>query len=121
MPELPAEPPPSVKPRSRRSNSVGHTGKTVGLPPRFFLYTLDQIAGMLNISLETLKASYVYFEGRSTYLKQSGQISARNIAPSDKPPVWRVLDTELVRWMRVKGFRYVQTGRFEDDRRALGD
>lgn len=119
MPDLPAEPPPSVKPR--KVGPVSHTGKTVGLPPKFFLYTLDQIASMLNLSLDSLKASYVYFEGRSTYLKKSGQLSARNIAPSDKPPAWRVLDTELVRWMRVKGFRYIQTGRFEDDRRALGD
>ena len=105
-----------LTPREPKAPKPKHTGQTVGLPPRFFLYTLDQIATMLNVKIETLSASYVYFEGRSTYAKKKGQLAARNIAPPDQPATWRVLDTELVRWMRFKGYRYYETGRFGESR-----
>lgn len=93
----------------------------IGLPPKFFLYTLDQIAGMLNLSVEALKASYIYFDGRSTYAKKRGQLVARNIAPPDQPATWRVIDTELVRWMRFKGFVYREVGRFGESGRGYDD
>lgn len=87
----------------------------VSLPPRFFLYTLDQIATILNVRVESLTASYIYFERRSTYVKKKGQLSARNIAPADQAPDWRVIDTELKRWMRLKGFSYREEGKFYED------
>lgn len=92
-----------------------HQAGDLFIPPRFFLYTLDQIATVLAIDPKNLRANgYIFFEGRSTYAKKQGQMSARNIAPDDKPPVWRVLDTEFYRWMRYKGFKYYESGRFAE-------
>lgn len=85
------------------------------IPPRFFLYTLDQIATVLAMDPKSLRSGgYIFYEGRSTYAKKLGQMSARNIAPDDKPPVWRVLDTEFYRWMRYKGFKYYESARFTE-------
>ena len=84
----------------------------MGLPPRLFLFTLDQIAGMLAISVDTLMRSYVYFEGRSTGARKTNLMIAINIAPDEEKPEWRVNDRELVRWARVKGFRYHEWGAF---------
>lgn len=119
LPVVPAGPAPGANATPIESKAPPrdrNVGESVGLPPRFFLYTLDQVATMINIQLDTLKASYVYFERRATYPKKLGQLSARNIAPEDQQPVWRILDRELVRWMRYKGFRYYETGRFDDVR-----
>lgn len=85
------------------------------IPARFFLYTLDQIAYVLSLDPQTLKTNgYIFYEGRSTYAKRRGQMSARNIAPDGKPPVWRVLDQEFFRWMRHKGFKYYESGKFRE-------
>ena len=84
----------------------------VGLPIRPFLYTLDQIAGVINVKLDTLAKNYVYYEGRSTGGRYSALLVARNIAPDDMTPEWRVSDREFIRWMRVKGFKYYERGSF---------
>lgn len=85
------------------------------IPPRFFLYTLDQIATVLSIPPDVLKQNgYIFFEGRSTYAKKRGQMSARNIAPDGRPPVWRVLDKEFFRWMKHKGFKYYESAAFRE-------
>lgn len=91
-----------------------HETRQVGLPPNVFLYTLDQVATILSLPVEDFKSKgYVFYEGRSTYIKKSSQMSARNIAPDPKDaPVWRILDQELVRWMKLKGFRYYEAGVF---------
>lgn len=80
-------------------------GDSVGLPPRPFLYTLDQLAVLLDVSELALKQTHVYFEGRSTGVRRKDMMLARNIAPSSEKPDWRVAEREFVRWMRTKGFR----------------
>ena len=45
-------------------------------------------------------------ERRSVGTKTREQMLARNIAPRDKTPDWRVAEMELVRWMRFRGFRF---------------
>lgn len=88
--------------------------KQVGLPPRPFLYTLDQISVMTDLPETALKAKHIYFEGRSIGTKTPHQMSARNMN-ADNPavkPDWRILDKEFVRWMRVKGFKYYDGGTF---------
>ena len=77
----------------------------LGLPPRVFLYTLDQIAMMIGVTLQTLKTSYVYFYGRSPGVAARDVLLARNIAPEGTTPDWRVAENELKRWLRIKGFR----------------
>lgn len=89
--------------------------KEVELPPRVFLYTLDQIAFILNINLSTLRLSYIYFQGLSTGVKSRHFMVARDVSPPDSSkPEWRVTETELVRWMKLKGFRFTHGGRVLD-------
>lgn len=85
---------------------------SVGIPPRVFLWTLDQIATMLNLQTRDVAARYVYFEGRSIGSRKRELMIARNIAPEDADPEWRVAERELVRWLRTKGFRYYERGAF---------
>lgn len=82
----------------------------VGLPMRSFLYTMDQISTILDVPLTKLNASYVHFEGRSIGFATKDQMVARNIAPADEKPEWRVVEQELIRFMRRKGFRYYDRG-----------
>lgn len=82
----------------------------IGLPYRPFLFTLDQISVLLSVEPKALERQYVYFEGRSIGSLSKSQMIARNIAPPDKEPEWRIAERELIRWMRMKGFRYYERG-----------
>lgn len=79
--------------------------EAIRLPPRLFLYTLDQIADMVMVEIETLKRSYVHFDGRSTGTCPDDKMLARNIAPALVGPEWRVDEQELVRWFQHNGYR----------------
>lgn len=85
--------------------------ESVGLPPRPFLYTLDQISVILNISQSDVGRRYVYYEGRSTGARSVRLLVARNINPDpeDKPD-WRVAERELIRWMKTMGFKFYDRG-----------
>lgn len=87
---------------------------SVGLPVRVFLFTLDQIATMLNMDTRKVMAQYIYFEGRSIGARHKTLMTARNIAPADEAPEWRVAEREVIRWLRVKGFRYYDRGAFSN-------
>ena len=83
---------------------------SVGMPARVFLFTIDQIAVMLSVQSNTVAQSYLYYEGRSIGSRSKSLMVARNIAPADEKPEWRVAERELVRWLRFKGFRYYDRG-----------
>lgn len=76
----------------------------VGLPPITFLYTLDQIANMINVDLDLFRMRYVHYHMRSTGVKTPKQMYARNIALESDQPDWRVSQDELIRWLRFTGF-----------------
>ena len=82
----------------------------LGLPPRVFLYTLDQIAFILEVDLARLKRAYVFYEGRSTGLPGRDKIPARNIAPKGETPDWRVSEPALIHWMKLKGYKLLARG-----------
>lgn len=83
----------------------------MALPVRVFLYTLDQLAAILNVEEEALRARYLYFQGLSTGT-QGVRMVARNIeADPTHPPRWRVAETELLTYLRRKGF-LIDQGRF---------
>jgi hypothetical protein len=71
-----------------------------GLPPRLFLYTLDQIADMLVV--DSMK-KFVHYEGRSVGIAPDDKLLARNIAPAGEKPEWRVEEYEFIRWMKHTG------------------
>jgi hypothetical protein len=88
--------------------------KSVGLPPRSFLYTLDQVSALLGLSMSALKGEgYSYFEGRSHGRHKKYQLLFRNIAPpTERRPEWRVAEQEFIRWMKYKGFKSYETVNF---------
>jgi hypothetical protein len=95
---------------------MAEPGQAVGLPPRPFLYTLDQVAYLIQIEESTLRRSYLHYEGRSVGAPARGVIVTRNIAPVGLKPEWRVAERELVRFMKFKGFRYHERGWITEQR-----
>lgn len=97
-------------------SSQGHnptdsdTADSVHLPVRVILYSLDQIAVFLAVTEAHLKTKYMFYEGRSLGKAPRALLLARNIAPEGTRPDWRVTETEFVRWMRYKGFKFYRTG-----------
>ena len=83
--------------------------EAVGLPVRPFLYTLDQIATLLEITEQGVHR-HVHFEGVAPGARPRDRMVARNLAPAGERPDWRVAERELLRWMRVKGFRFYERG-----------
>lgn len=80
----------------------------LNLPYRPFLYTLDQLAVILGISEDALrKGDYLFFMGRQSGRATPDEIRVHNIAPRTAKPEWRCEERELMRWMKRKGFRYV--------------
>lgn len=75
------------------------------LPPRPFLYTLDQIATMLNLELQTVKTSHIHYDKRSVGVRPGHKMVARNIAQEGEKPEWRVAENEFIRYLRKRGFR----------------
>lgn len=88
--------------------------KKIGLPPRTFLYTLDQISVMLDLPVRALKESHLYFEGRSTGSRKNDLMTCRNIAATGEKPEWRIAEREFTRWMRTKGFRFYENSGFSN-------
>lgn len=81
-----------------------------GLPPRPFLYTLDQISVLLDLPEQAMRTTHIHFEGRSIGVPTRDRLLARNIAAKDAPPDWRVAERELIRWLKNKGFKYYERG-----------
>lgn len=80
----------------------------IGLPVRPFLYTLDQIATLLEIQQVALEQQHIHFEGRSVGARPKDKMVARNVAAVGERPDWRIVERELMRWMRRKGFRFYE-------------
>lgn len=83
----------------------------VGLPPVTFLYTLDQIAVMLQVPEERVRSTLVHYHMRSTGRKSPHQMLARNIADPAENPDWRIPQAEFVRWLKLKGIRVFSIAR----------
>ena len=84
---------------------VRKTPANLGLPLRPFLYTIDQVASFLDQDVNYVKTKQVYFWGRSTGTPHAYYLRARNIAPPDEKPDWRVTEQEMIRWLKMKGFK----------------
>ena len=79
--------------------------KSIRLQVVVFLYTLDQVAAMLNVSLADFKVTYCYYHMRNTGPKRKHHMMARNIAPDDALPDWRISQEEFRRWLMANGFK----------------
>lgn len=82
----------------------------LSLPPKFFMYTIDQVATMFEVDVTAVKANYLYYERRSVGSKPGDRMLARNIAPAGEKPEWRISEQEVIRYLRKRGFRiYTKT------------
>lgn len=81
----------------------------IGLPPRTFFYTIDQIATLLSVKEDTVK-QWLHFANRSVGPCPKDKILAHNLAPAGEKPIWRVAEKNFVSWMRFKGLRYHERG-----------
>lgn len=81
-----------------------NTVRDIGLPIRPFLYTLDQIGVLLSLNTSRLQV-YIHYDGRSVGRPKRDKLLARNIAPLGEAADWRVPESELIRWLRNRGFR----------------
>lgn len=77
----------------------------VELPPRPFLYTIDQIASLTGMSETSIRTNYLFYVSNDWGRQSPELLAARNIAPPGHPEEWRVQEQELIRWLRRKGFR----------------
>ena len=87
-----------------------HYEHTPELPPRPFLYSIDQVAALLYVDLGYLKSRYLHYEGRTLGPHYPDYILVRNIAPKGNAPDWRCAEQEFARWLKHKGFRLHQRG-----------
>lgn len=83
----------------------------VHLPTREFLYTLDQIAIMLDLSRKDLIERLVYFRGREVRRRSRQMIEAVNIAPPEQKPIWRVPESGFRLWLRANRITYTDPDR----------
>lgn len=78
----------------------------VEMPLREFLFTLDQIAALLNVSEEYLATQYLFFDG-VTMGSSRGKMRARDISPDGQRRDWRVGESQFRIFLQRKGFRVV--------------
>lgn len=81
----------------------------IGLPPRPFLYTLGQVADLVATKPTTLD-KWLWYEGRNIGPRPRDRMVTRSIAPATEAPAWRVAENELLRWLKVMGFRVHDRG-----------
>jgi hypothetical protein len=86
--------------------------EAVGLPPTPFFYHLDQCAQFMQLPVDAFTSRYVWFLGRTIGTKSPRQLKAVNmqVNPDDMPD-WRISEGELVRWMKLMGFKVYSRGR----------
>lgn len=82
----------------------------IGLPPRMFFYTPDQIATLLEVEVEYVKKTLLFYERREPGLVPKGKMRAINIAPDGETPVWRVSEAALTQYLKAKGIRFYERG-----------
>jgi len=93
------------------NNDSDETRRSVGLPPLVFMFTLDQVAAMLQVGEAKLKQHYLYYAHRSVGLQTPDQMYAVNVAPDGLPAEWRISQKEFVRFVKKKGFRLYDVSR----------
>lgn len=80
------------------------SARQVHFPVREFLYTQDQMAVMLGVSMVTLK-SFLFYEGVDSGIPAKKEMIALNIASPGEKPDWRVTERIFVSWLRRRGIR----------------
>lgn len=95
------------KPRnSLDKRSISHDQDIEWMRPPFF-YTLDQIAGVLNLSIRALTERHIHKlspDNKITKKPGPSKMIARDFG-SGLQDDWRITDAEFKRWIEYMGFR----------------
>ncbi|ADD80839.1 gp053 [Rhodococcus phage ReqiDocB7] len=86
----------------------------IELPLKTFMYTVDQIAYMFDISEKHLREKILFYVGREMKKQDPMMLRAINIRGLNEAAEWRVTEEELIRWCRKRKVnfytsRHVQT------------
>jgi hypothetical protein len=84
----------------------------LGLPPRIFFYTPEQIATMLELELPYVKNTLLFYEKREPGIVPKNRIRAINVAPEGETPVWRISEVSLIQYLKSRGIRFYERGYF---------
>ena len=82
----------------------------LGLPATPFFYTVDQVAGFLQVDQRVVESRLLFYMGRSIGIPSKSKIVATNMMPEGETPEWRILDKHLIRYLRFKGIRFQSMG-----------
>lgn len=82
----------------------------IGLPPRIFMFTADQIATMMELSDVYVKKTLLFYDKREPGLTPKTKMRAVNIAPEGERPEWRVTEREFIRYLRSRGVKFYDRG-----------
>lgn len=77
------------------------------IPIKMFMYHIDQIASMLDVTELTMKKNMLYYQGRERRKWTQDDLVAVNISRVNAPPEWRISEEEFMRWMKYKGIKFV--------------
>ena len=86
------------------------TPEGLGLPPRVFFYTVDQICGILELDENYVKKNMLHYEGRSAGIAPRGKLRAINVAPPGEKPEWRISERSLMRYLKAAGMKFYERG-----------
>lgn len=76
----------------------------IQLPATPFLYTLDQVAVLINKSQKDIEKQ-CHFIGRSLRDHKLHQLRVMNVAAPGNSPDWRVSESEFIRWLIRHGYQ----------------
>lgn len=81
------------------------------LPKKPFLYTLDQIAEILQVDQKYLKQNLLWWQGREIgVFNFREKMKAVNVAPEGETPEWRVSEGSLINFLKAKGIKFNDYG-----------
>ena len=78
----------------------------IPLPLKTFMYTIDQISVMLDMTEQMLRRKVLFYVGREMQKQDPMKMRAINISGIDEKAEWRVSEEELVRWCRKRKVRF---------------
>lgn len=73
------------------------------------MYTIDQVASMLSCTDSYIKNRIGYFQGRTVVSRTPDDLLFINIAKPTDTAEWRCTEKELLRYLKRKGFKVVDT------------
>ena len=81
----------------------------VELPVHTFLYTIDQIAYMMNVSEKHLRDKTIWYIGREYGHFNVMRLKAINIRSHGDKPEWRVEEQEFIRFLKARRIKFRMT------------